>query len=81
MRVAKAAIHSIRNDLTPILSFAEMALAGDSEAQKLVLTQLVRRTGSIRAGLDILTDAIRSQKRAEEVVNAPLQTVSPPRIA
>ena len=81
MRVAKAAIHSIRNDLTPILSFAEMALAGDSEAQKLVLTQLVRRTGSIRAGLDILTDAVRSQKRADEVVNAPLQTVSPPRIA
>jgi hypothetical protein len=78
MRVAKAAIHSIRNDLTPILSFAEMALAGDSEAQKLVLTQLVRRTGSIRAGLDILTDAVRSQKRADEVVNAPLQTVAPP---
>jgi hypothetical protein len=59
MSPAAKAIHSIRNDLTPILAFAEMALAGDREAQRLVLRQLVRRSSSIHADLDILHRAVR----------------------
>jgi hypothetical protein len=58
MSRASKAIHSIRNDLTPILAFAEMALAGDREAQRLVLKQLVRRSKSIYADLDILHRAV-----------------------
>ena len=59
MSPARNAIHSIRNDLTPILCFAKMALAGDREAQKLVIEELVNRTDSIHEELDILTTAIR----------------------
>jgi len=59
MSPARNAIHSIRNDLTPILCFAKMALAGDREAQKLVIEELVSRTDSIHEELDILTTAIR----------------------
>jgi len=58
------AIHSIRNDLTPILWFAELAQAGDREAQKLVIKELVFRTDSINADLDILATAIRHHHAA-----------------
>jgi len=33
MSSARHAIHAIRNDLTPILFLAELAFAGDREAQ------------------------------------------------
>jgi hypothetical protein len=64
MRDAKEAIHSIRNELTHILFCAELAAAGDREAQKLVVQELVRCSGSIQAGLDIITDAVRHGKPA-----------------
>lgn len=63
---AKQAIHSIRNELTPILFCAELALAGDREAQELVVKELVRHADSIQAELDILTRAVRSRTPAEE---------------
>jgi hypothetical protein len=59
MSPARHAIHSIRNDLTPILCFAEMAKAGDREAQKLLVEELVSRAGSIREELDVLTRVVR----------------------
>ena len=61
MTPERNAIHSIRNDLTPILYFAEMALAGDREAQKLVIKEIVSRTDSINAELDVLSTAVRKQ--------------------
>jgi hypothetical protein len=64
MSAAKEAIHSIRNDLTPILWFAELAFAGDSEAQRLVIKELVSRANSIHAELDILTTAARQFRAA-----------------
>ena len=64
MSDAKEAIHAIRNDLSPILWFAELAFAGDREAQKLVIKELVSRSNSIHAELDILTTAIRHQQKA-----------------
>ena len=63
MRPEIVAIHSIRNDLTPILWFAELANAGDPEAQRLVIKELVSRSDSINADLDTLTTAIRHQAR------------------
>jgi hypothetical protein len=62
MTPERQAIHSIRNDLTPILCFAKMALEGDRQAQKLVIEELVSRTDSIHEELDVLATAIRHQK-------------------
>ncbi|HEX4087042.1 MAG TPA: hypothetical protein VHY22_19160 [Chthoniobacteraceae bacterium] len=59
MSAAKHAIHSIRNDLTPILWFAELASTGDTEAQRLVIKELVKRAQSIHEELDVLTTAAR----------------------
>ena len=56
MSPAKDAIHSIRNDLTPILWYAELASAGDTEAQRLVIKELVTRSNSINADLDTLSN-------------------------
>jgi hypothetical protein len=64
MTPATVAIHAIRNDLTPILGFAKMALDGDPEAQKLVIQELVSRTDSIQEELDILSTAIRKTPAA-----------------
>ena len=64
MTPERNAIHSIRNDLTPILWFAELALAGDREAQRLVIKELVSRTDSINAELDILSASVRRQRAA-----------------
>jgi hypothetical protein len=61
MSSARHAIHAIRNDLTPILFLAELAFAGDREAQKLVIKELVGRTDSIHAKLDILAKEVRRQ--------------------
>jgi hypothetical protein len=62
MTTAKEAVHSIRNDLTPILWFAELANAGDREAQSLVIKELVTRARSIHEELDILTTAVRKRQ-------------------
>jgi len=61
MSVAKEALHSIRNDLSPILFCAELAATGDLEAQEMVVQEVIRRSGAIQAELDILTDAVRQQ--------------------
>lgn len=66
MSGAKEAIHSIRNELTPILFCAELAMAGDREAQELVVKELVRHADSLQAELDILTQAVRNQDTQEE---------------
>lgn len=59
MTTAENAIHSMRNELTPILCFAKMAFAGDRRAQKLVIEALVDRTDSIHEELDVLARAVR----------------------
>jgi len=64
MSAARHAIHAIRNDLAPILFFAELASAGDREAQKLVIEELISRSDSIHAGLDVLTTMVRRQQAA-----------------
>jgi hypothetical protein len=64
MSPERDAIHAIRNDLTPILWFAELANAGDREAHRLVIKELVNRSNAINAELDILTTAIRRQQPA-----------------
>ncbi len=64
MSAERHAIHSIRNDLAPILFFAELANAGDREAQKLVIKELMNRSNSIHAGLDVLTSAVRRRMAA-----------------
>jgi hypothetical protein len=61
MSGAKQALHSIRNDLTPILFCAELAAAGDLKAQEMVVREVIRRSPAIQAELDILTDAVRQQ--------------------
>jgi hypothetical protein len=63
MSAATDAIHAIRNDLTPIFFFAEMAADGDSEAQKLAIEEMVSRTDAIQAELDVLTRVIRRDER------------------
>jgi hypothetical protein len=63
MNQERNAIHSIRNDLTPILFYAELALAGDRVAQKLVIKELVGRAKSIHAELDVLTTGVRRRIR------------------
>jgi hypothetical protein len=62
MSAARHAIHSIRNDLAPILFFAELASAGDREALQLVIKELISRSDSIHAGLDVLTTVVRRQQ-------------------
>ncbi len=62
MSTEESAIHSITNDLTPILCFAQMAFAGDREAQRLVIKELVDRQSSIHDGLDVLARAVRRQR-------------------
>jgi hypothetical protein len=64
MTPAVKAIHSIRNDLSPIFFFAELAQAGDHEAHDLVIKELVRRANSIKAGLDILAKVTRPPRAA-----------------
>jgi len=64
MSGARKAIHSIRNELTQILFYAELAAAGDREAQKLVVQELNRCSHSIQVELDILTRALRHEKSA-----------------
>ena len=63
MNPAREAIHSIRNDLTPILWYAELAGKGDREAQELVIKELVSRSDAIHAELDLLTSEIRKQQK------------------
>jgi len=65
MNEERNAIHSIRNDLTPILWYAELALKGDREAQKLVIKELVGRANSIHTELDVLTSGIRRRIRGQ----------------
>jgi hypothetical protein len=62
MNDPKDAIHSIRNDLTPILWFAQLANNGDREAQRLVIKELVKRSDSINEELDVLTTAVRHRQ-------------------
>jgi hypothetical protein len=64
MNDARDAVHAIRNDLTPILWFAELAYAGDGEAQRLVIKELVTRAQAIHNELDILTTAARKLRAA-----------------
>jgi hypothetical protein len=60
MITAKKALHTIRNDLAPILFFAELANTGDREAQRLVIKEIVRRSNSIYTELENLATAIRA---------------------
>jgi signal transduction histidine kinase len=64
MKAAAKAIHSIRNNLTPILGFAEMALAGDRQAQRFVIRELARQSNSINEALDIIHRMIRKKPAA-----------------
>jgi hypothetical protein len=64
MSTGQEAIHSIRNDLTPILFYAQLASKGDLEAQGLVIKELVSRAHAIHEDLDTLSTLIRRQRGA-----------------
>ncbi len=63
MRAATNAIHAIRNDLAPILFFAELARAGDHEAGKLAIKELLIRSDAIHEDLNELANVIRGNVR------------------
>ncbi len=62
MSTASHAIHAIRNDLAPILFFAELARDGDKEAEKLAIAELLSRLNAIHDKLDALGRVIRDQR-------------------
>jgi signal transduction histidine kinase len=61
-KVAEA-LHSIRNRLTAIFGFAELAQGGSLRAQQLLLTEITDRTDAICSQLDVIDAAVRCTRR------------------
>jgi signal transduction histidine kinase len=60
---AAEAIHSIRNRLTAIFGFAELAQGGSLRAQQLLLEEITDRTDAICSQLDVIDAAVRCTRR------------------
>jgi hypothetical protein len=56
---ANRAIHAVRNHLTAVLCFSEMAGAGDQEAQREMATRVVAHASTISNEVDVLHNAVR----------------------
>jgi hypothetical protein len=57
---ANRAIHSVRNHLTAVLCYSEMAGAGDPEAQREMATRVVTHANTISSEVDSLHKAVRA---------------------
>lgn len=60
---AAEAVHSIRNRLTAIFGFAELAQAGSKRAQQRLLHEIADRTDAICSQLDVIDAAVRCTHR------------------
>ena len=60
---AVEALHSIRNRLTAIFGFAELAQAGSQQAQQLLLHEIADRYDAIYSQLDVIDAAVRRTNR------------------
>jgi hypothetical protein len=60
---AAEALHSIRNRLTAILGFAELAQGGSLRAQQMLLEEITERTDTICSQLDVIDAAVRCTHR------------------
>jgi hypothetical protein len=60
---AAEALHAIRNRLTAIFGFAELAQAGSQRAQQRLLHEIADRTDAIYSQLDVIDAAVRSTHR------------------
>ncbi len=56
---ANRAIHAVRNHLTAVLCFSEMAGAGDPEAQREMATRVMTHANTISNEVDVLHKAVR----------------------
>jgi hypothetical protein len=57
---ANRAIHAVRNHLTAVLCYSEMAGAGDPEAQREMASRVLNHASTISSQVDILHKAVRS---------------------
>jgi len=60
---AAEALHSIRNRLTAIFGFAELAQGGSLRAQQRLLEEITDRTAAICSQLDVIDAAVRCTHR------------------
>lgn len=60
---AAEALHAIRNRLTAIFGFAELAQAGSQRAQQRLLDEITNRTDAICSQLDVIDAAVRCTHR------------------
>jgi hypothetical protein len=58
-RQASTAIHAVRNHLTAVLCYSEMAGAGDSEAKSQMASRVLKHATTIASQVDILHKAVR----------------------
>jgi len=56
---ANTAIHAVRNHLTAVLCYSEMAGTGDPEAQSEMASRVVKHANTISSQVDILHKAVR----------------------
>jgi hypothetical protein len=57
---ASRAIHSVRNHLTAVLCYSEMAGSGDAEAQREMASRVLNHANTISSQVDVLHKAVRS---------------------
>jgi hypothetical protein len=57
---ASRAIHAVRNHLTAVLCYSEMAGSGDAEAQREMATRVLTHANTISSEVDLLHKVVRS---------------------
>ena len=57
---ANRAIHAVRNHLTAVLCYSEMAGNGDQEAQRDMATRVLTHANTISNEVDVLHNAVRA---------------------
>jgi hypothetical protein len=57
---ANRAIHAVRNHLTAVLCYSEMAGSGDAEAQREMASRVLNHANTISSQMEILHKAVRS---------------------
>lgn len=56
---ANRAIHAVRNHLTAVLCYSELAGNGDQEAQRDIATRVLSHASTISSEVDVLYNAVR----------------------
>lgn len=59
-REANRAIHAMRNHLTAVLCYSEMAGSGDAEAQRAMASRVLKHANTISSEVDMLHKAVRA---------------------